>query len=76
MDIYSSMEFCESDRAKFPLWTMSIYSTFENIRKIAKLSYREFPHLVQNCENICTQNIWRIQYSVDIKVQESQIVFL
>ena len=30
---------------------MSIYSN-ENIRKIAKLSPREFPHLVQNRENI------------------------
>ena len=29
---------------------MSIYSN-ENIRKIAKLSPREFPHLVQNREN-------------------------
>ena len=42
--------------------TMSICS-YENIRKIAKLSSREFPHLVKNRENICTRNyIWRIQY--------------
>ena len=29
-----------------------------------QLSPREVPHLVQNCENICTQNIWRVQYLV------------
>ena len=33
----------------------------ENITKIAKFSHRVFPHLVQNCEIICTRNIWRIQ---------------
>ena len=37
---------------KCPLQFMSIYSN-ENISKIAKLSPRKFPHLVQNCENIC-----------------------
>ena len=36
---------------------MAIYSN-ENITKITKLSHREFPHLVQNRENIRT----RIQY--------------
>ena len=30
---------------------MSIYSN-ENIRKIMKLSPREFPHLIQNLKNI------------------------
>ena len=32
---------------------MAIYSN-ENITKIVKLSHQEFPHLVQNRENICT----------------------
>ena len=40
---------------------MSIHSD-ENIREIVKLSRREFPHLVQNRENICTQKLCRIQY--------------
>ena len=35
---------------------MAIYSD-ENIRKIKKLSPREFPHLVQNRKNICTRNM-------------------
>ena len=35
---------------------MSIYSN-ENIRKIVKLSPREFPHLVQNCKNYCVYSI-------------------
>ena len=46
---------------KFPLQFMSIYSN-QNIRKIMKLSPHEFPHLVQNRENICTQKLWHIQY--------------
>ena len=29
------------------------------ISKIVKLSHREFPHLVQNRENICTRKNWR-----------------
>ena len=45
----------------FPLQYMAIYSN-EIITKIAKLSHCEFPHLVQNRKNICTRNIWRIQY--------------
>ena len=41
----------------------SIYvNSNENIRKITKFSPREFPHQVQNCENICTRKLWRIQY--------------
>ena len=40
---------------------MSIYSN-ENSSKIMKLSPREFLHLVQNRENICTRKLWRIQY--------------
>ena len=48
-------------RKKFPLQFMSIYSN-ENIRKITKLTPREFLHLVQNHENICTRKLWRIQY--------------
>ena len=39
---------------KFPLQFMSIYSN-DNISKIAKLTPRELPHLVQNRENNCTQ---------------------
>ena len=35
---------------KFPLQCMSIYSN-DNISKIAKLTPRELPHLVQNREN-------------------------
>ena len=31
-------------------------STNENITKITKLNRRDYPHLVQNCENICTRN--------------------
>ena len=45
------------DSRKFQLQYMAIYSN-ENITKIVKLSHCEFAHLVQNCENICTQNIW------------------
>ena len=51
---------------KFPLQYLSIYSTNKNIRKITKLSPHEFPHLVQNCENICTRNVWRIQQLICI----------
>ena len=48
-------EFCEPDpREKFPLQFMSIYSN-DNIRKIAKLTTRELPHLVQKRENNCTR---------------------
>ena len=39
---------------------MAIYSK-ENIPKTAKLSHHEFPHLVQNRENICTRKK-KIQY--------------
>ena len=39
---------------KFPLQFMSIYSN-DNIRKIAKLTTRELPHLVQKRENNCTR---------------------
>ena len=55
------VNFARQTSQNFPLQFMSIYSN-ENIRKIAKLSPREFPHLVQNCENICTRKLWRIQY--------------
>ena len=57
--------FASQTSQKFALQYMSIYSN-ENIRKITKLSPREFPHLVQNCENICMQNIWLIQYLYNI----------
>ena len=50
-----------SPRKNFHLKYMDIYSN-ENITKIVKLNHREFPHLVQNRENICTRNIWRIEY--------------
>ena len=39
---------------------MAIYSN-ENMTKM-KLSHLEYPHLVQNRENICTRNICCIQY--------------
>ena len=42
---------------------MAIYSN-KNITKIVRLSHREFAHLVQNCENICTRKICRIQYTM------------
>ena len=51
---------CQSSQ-KFPLQYMAIHSN-ENITKITKWSPHKFPHLVQNRKNICTQNIWRIQY--------------
>ena len=44
-------------------FNMAIHSN-ENITKITKLSHREFPHLVQNRENICKRIIWRIQYVI------------
>ena len=43
--------FASQSSQKFPLQYMAIHSN-ENIAKITKLS--------QNCENICTQNIWHI----------------
>ena len=54
------MKFASQSSRKFPFEYMAIYS--KEITKIVKLSHQEFPHLVQNRENICTQNIWRIQY--------------
>ena len=39
---------------KIPLLFMFIYSN-DNISKIAKLTPRELPHLVQNRENNCTR---------------------
>ena len=53
---------------KFPLHFMSIYSN-ENISKIVKLSPREFPHLVQNHDNICSRKLWHIQYHLPIYSQ-------
>ena len=54
-------EFCESVLAKISISIyMAIYNN-ENILKIANLSLREFPNLVQNRENICTRKLWRIQ---------------
>ena len=50
-----------SPREKFLLQFMAIYSN-EYITTIMKLSHCEFPHLVQNHENICTRNILHIQY--------------
>ena len=58
---FTSTNFASHSSQKFPLEYTAIYSN-EKITKIAKLSHREFPHLVQNRENICMQNIWRIQY--------------
>ena len=54
--------FASQSSQRFPLQYTAIYSN-ENIPKTVKLSHREFPHLhvCQNCENICTRNIWRIQ---------------
>ena len=50
-------------RENFPLQFMSYYCN-ENISKITKLSPRDFPHLVQNRENICTRKLWHIQYFI------------
>ena len=41
-------------RENFHCQFMSIYSN-DNIRKIAKLTTRELPHLVQKRENNCTR---------------------
>ena len=48
--------------------SISIYCCFsnENVTKIAKLSHWEFPHLVQNHENICMRNIWHIQNVIQV----------
>ena len=54
---------------------MSIHSN-ENIREIAKLGRREFPHLVQNRENICTRKLWRIQYPKFPEFYSRRINFL
>ena len=62
--------FASQTARKFPLQFMSIYSN-ENIRKITKLTPREFPHLVQNHENICTRKLWRIQYVLSDDVMNS-----
>ena len=53
-------EFRESELVKISIFNLCL-SINEN-RKITKLSPREFPHLLQNRENICTQKLWRIQY--------------
>ena len=50
---------------------MAIYGN-ENITKFAKLNHREFTHLVQNRENICTRNIWHIQYMIWFLLKASQ----
>ena len=55
--------FASQSSQKFPPQYMAIYSN-EIIAKISKLSHCEFPHLVQNRKNICTRNIWRIQYHI------------
>ena len=44
----------------FNIW---LFVVKENITIIAKLSHHKFPHLVQNRKNICTWNIWCIQYT-------------
>ena len=59
--VLSLANFARQSSRKCPLQYMAIYS-YENITKIAKSRHREYPHLVQNHENICTQNIWRIWY--------------
>ena len=59
--------FASQSSRKFPLQYMAIYSN-ENIPQTAKLSHHEFPHLVQNRENICTrqytmrENWWKIDW--------------
>ena len=53
--------FASQSSRKFPLQYMAIYS-YENIRKIMKLSHHKFPHLLRNHKNVFTRNIWRIQY--------------
>ena len=51
-------------RENFSFKAWLFIHSLKNITKIVKLSPPEFAHLhvVQNCENICTRNIWRIQY--------------
>ena len=49
-------EFHKSDLVKIStsIYVYLIFFSHENISKIMKLSPREFLHLVQNRENICT----------------------
>ena len=41
-------------------------SNNEHITKIAKLSPRKFPNIIQNRKNICMWKLWRIQYNTHI----------
>ena len=55
-------EFCESEPRENFHFNLCLFIVLKTFSKIAKLSPREFPHLVQNRENICTWKLWRIQY--------------
>ena len=57
--------FASQTSRKFPLQFMSIHRN-ENIRKVAKLTLREFPHLAQNRENISVREyhgVYSINYN-------------
>ena len=56
-------EFCKSEPHKNFHFNIVLN---ENISKIAKLSPREFPHLVQNRENNCMRKYWciHVHYSI------------
>ena len=60
------VNFVSQSSRKFPLKYMASYIINKNITNITKLSHHEFPHLVQNCENICLPNIWRIQHTLHV----------
>ena len=45
----------------------------KEIRKIAELTPREFPHLVQNHENICAQKLWCIQYLTPLQSVQMRV---
>ena len=51
---------------------LPIYSD-ENFTKIMKLSHHEFPHLVQNRENISTRNIWHT-YSSTVTPRYNEVL--
>ena len=68
--------FASQSSQKFPLQYMANVYSNGNITNIAKLSPREFPHLVQSRESICTRNIWRITYSNSITLNIILYLFL
>ena len=61
---------------KFPLQLMSIYGN-DNISKIAKLTSRELPHLVQNGENHYTKIMaYTVYEAAEFKTLQKKITSL